>query len=174
MVDEKNDIILPGGIKANIICSDADYCLIQTYGVTYGRWSDIFKDNNDISHYDEKVQHFRQDLEKEGLIEGHLYVPNWDTINNDIIDILTRVACDYAIGLGADNTGVWLGSPDSTNNAYCVSTVGVDYCFYRDYSYAVAPAFIVRTSNLTDYLTHNNHHNHEKSYIKEILKRWFI
>ena len=147
-------VSLPCGVKGYVLYQDDQddgLSCIQTDGVTVGPFSDIFSDKRDISEYDIKTKRFKEELIKNKLIIGNLFMPDFDLFSTKEHNILSQVA-GRKFNQETDYSCAWLGVGDDSYYAWCVTSGGGVNYSNRGYSFVVAPAFISKTSELDKYI----------------------
>lgn len=144
-------ISLPCGVKGYVLYEKDGLSCVQTNGVTAGPFSDIFLDKRDICEYDIRTKKFKEELVRNKLIIGNLFMPDFNLLSIEEHDILAKVAGDQHFAQRVDWCCAWLGVEGDFSYAWCVDSYGNVNYYSRDYSSVVAPAFISKTSELDKY-----------------------
>ena len=145
-------VSLPCGVKGYVLYQDDELCCVQTDGVTTGPYSDIFSDKKDISKYDSRTKRFKEELIRNKLIIGNLFMPDFDLLSTKEHDILSQVAGSNKYSQEKDYNCAWLGVKGDSISGWAIYSYGYVYDSYHGYSYVVAPAFISKTSELDKYI----------------------
>ena len=148
-------VSLPYGVKGYVLYQDNELSCIQTDGVTAGPFSDIFSSKRDISEYDIRTKKFKEELIRNKLIVGNLFMPDFDLFSTKEHDILSQVA-RKRFNQKTDYPCAWLGVESDSHGAWCVDSYGNVINNYHGYSYVVAPAFISKTKVIEEADKKNN------------------
>lgn len=146
-------VSLPYGVKGYVLHQGDGLSCIQTDGVTAGSFSDIFLDKRDMSEYDFRTRRFKEELVRNKLIIGNLFMPDFDLFSTKEHDILSQAAENQFFSQETDYHCAWLGVEHGSGYAWGVGWNGcINNVYFRSDSFVVAPAFISKTSELDKYI----------------------